>query len=298
MRKVDRLGWAAGFSFLSYGRRVGVRVNRAVELERLKAHLPPGWKPSASPIVERLYSLVFGGEDAKRGARRFNLLYADFERVERTHDTESMLEAFESNLRLFVAEWARRRVFVHAGVVGWRGQAILVPGRSHTGKTTLVAELVRAGATYYSDEFAVLDARGRVHPYVKPLAVRESANGRQTNYGVESFGGRAGAGPLPVGLVAVSSYREGARWRPRTLSAGQGMLALLDNTVSARREPERALTALEQVASRAAVLKGARGEAADTALAILALLNRNMRGTRGDDEESDRPEAEAAALFR
>ena len=285
MRKVDRLGWTAGFSFLSYGRRVGVRVNRAVELERLKEHLPPGWKPSASPVVERLYSLVFGGEGGNRGTRRFNLLYADFERVERTHDTETLLEAFESSLRLFVAEWARRRVFVHAGAVGWRGQAVLVPGRSHTGKTTLVAELVRAGATYYSDEFAVLDERGRVHPYAKPLAVRESADGRQTNYGVESFGGRAGARPLPVGLVVLSHYREGVRrWRPRVLSAGQGMLALLDNTVSARREPERALSALEQVASRAAVLKGARGEAADTARAILALLNRNLRGRRGDDK--------------
>lgn len=285
MRKVDRLGWAAGFSFLSYGRRVGVRVNRAAELERLKAHLPPGWKPSASPVVERLYSLVFGGEGGpRRGARRFNLLYADFERIERTHDAEAMLESFESGLRLFVAEWARRRVFIHAGVVGWRGQAVLVPGRSHAGKTTLVAELVRAGATYYSDEFAVLDERGRVHPYDKPLAVRESADGRQTNYGVETFGGRSGARPLPVGLVVVSRYREGARWRPRKLSAGQGMLALMDNTVSARREPERALSALQQVASRAAVLKGTRGEATDTAREILALLNRNVRGARGDDE--------------
>jgi hypothetical protein len=31
-----------------------------------------------------------------------------------------------------------------------------------------VAELVRAGATYYSDEFAVLDSRGRVHPFPRP----------------------------------------------------------------------------------------------------------------------------------
>lgn len=280
MRKVDRLGWAAGFSFLSYGRRVGVRVNRADALGLLKERLPPGWKPSKSEVVERLYSLVFGGEGRRPGVRRLNLLYADFDRIERTHDAGVMLDAFESSLRLFVAEWARRRVFVHAGVVGWRGEAVLVPGRSHAGKTTLVAELVRAGATYYSDEFAVLDELGRVHPYPSPLAVRERPGGRQTNYAVESFGGRAGAKPLPVGLVVVSSYREGARWRPRTLSAGQGVLALVDNTLSARREPERALSALGQVAARAPVLKGARGEAADTARAIIALLNRTRSATR------------------
>jgi hypothetical protein len=274
MRKVDRLGWAAGFAFESYGRRFGVRTNRAEELERLKAQLPPGWKPSRAAAVERLYSLVFGGgEGGRRGVRRFHLLYEDSERVERTHDEEVLLSAFGSRLRLFVAEWARGRVFVHAGVVGWRGRAVIVPGRSLAGKTTLVAELVRAGATYYSDEFAVLDGRGRVHPYAKPLSLREG--GRQTNHEVEAFGGRAGGRPLPVGLVVLSNYREGARWRPRALSAGRGVLALLDNTVSARREPERALDALREVAGRAPVLKGARGEAAETARAILALLNRD-----------------------
>jgi hypothetical protein len=34
---------------------------------------------------------------------------------------------------------------------------------SYSGKTTLVSELIRAGATYYSDEYAVIDERGRVH---------------------------------------------------------------------------------------------------------------------------------------
>ena len=65
---------------------------------------------------------------------------------------------------------------MHAGVVGWNGRALLLPGRTLSGKTTLVAELLRAGATYYSDELAVLDARGRVHPFPKPLAIREKGD--------------------------------------------------------------------------------------------------------------------------
>jgi len=83
-----------------------------------------------------------------------------------------VFEAFETDLQLYVAEMAPRRLFVHAGVVGWRGQAIIIPGRTFTGKTTLVAALVKAGATYYSDEYAVLDVRGRVHPYARPLGIR------------------------------------------------------------------------------------------------------------------------------
>lgn len=207
---------------------------------------------------------------------RMSVLYEDIERLARARDAEQVLDAFESALRLYVAEMARRRVFVHAGAVGWRGRAIVLPGRSRAGKTTLVAELVRAGAEYYSDEFAVLDERGRVHPFPKPLAVRDDESATQRNVEVEELGGVKGVRPLPVGLVVVSRFREGARWRPRALSAGLGALELLDNTVSARREPERVLAALERVVGSATVLKGARGEARDVAQAILE-TSENLR---------------------
>jgi hypothetical protein len=158
-------------------------------------------------------------------------------------------------------------------VVGWNDKAILIPGRSMSGKTTLVAELVRAGATYYSDEFAVLDERGRVHPFPKPLAMREGNSLKQTNYEVEHFGGSTGVKPLPVALVVVCRYGSRASWQPRRLTAGEGMLALLDNTVSARREPEQAMTALREVVLRAPVLKGVRGEASETAEMVLRSLD-------------------------
>jgi hypothetical protein len=275
MKKIDRLGWAGGTSFTAYGVRVGVRVNHPALLDTIQRYLPIGWKPSPVSVVERLYSLVHGGAAgaARPGVRRFNLLYGDITRLARTTDLDEMLERFEADLQLYVAEAARRRVFIHAGVVGWRGRAILIPGRSLSGKTTLVAELVRLGATYYSDEYAVMDRSGRVHPFAKPLQVREDASSaRQKKYEVEEFGGRAGDRPLPVGLVVSSPYRKGARWRPRRLSAGQGMLELLANTVSARRDPGAALHALQQAAATATALKGVRGEAAEVARAILKRL--------------------------
>jgi hypothetical protein len=39
---------------------------------------------------------------------------------------EDMLNQFESHVQLTVAEYAPRRVFVHAGVVAWKGAAILI----------------------------------------------------------------------------------------------------------------------------------------------------------------------------
>ncbi|MEP7147984.1 MAG: hypothetical protein ABI857_03805, partial [Acidobacteriota bacterium] len=77
---------------------------------------------------------------------------------------------FNSMLRIVVAEHARDCVFIHAGVVGWKGKAIVIPANSFQGKTTLVAELVKNGAEYYSDEYAILDEKGLVHPFPRDLS--------------------------------------------------------------------------------------------------------------------------------
>jgi len=270
MEKIDRLGWAAGFSLVSYGRRIGIRSNDPAIMDRLSKHLPPEWKPSRERVVERLYSLVTGGPSARPNLRRFNILYGDIARLARSTDLDQVLETFESDLRLFVAERARRKVFVHAGVVGWRGRAILIPGQSMSGKTSLVVEMVRAGAVYYSDEYAVLDEQGRVHPFPKTLSIRERSLYKQTEYAVETFGGRRGVKPLPVGLVLVSHYRAGARWRPQAVSAGQAILELLAHTISARQQPEKALDVLQRALAGASILKGVRGEAHEVAGSVLS----------------------------
>jgi len=253
--------------------RIGIRTNTPDLLGRLPAHLPPGWKPSPSPVVDQLFSLRVGGP-SRGNVRRYNLLYWGAGRRARSLDLDSVFETLESDLRLSVASGARRRIFVHAGVVGWNGRAILLPGRTFSGKSTLVAELLRAGATYYSDELAVLDARGRVHPFPKPLAIRKTVD-RAGRHPPESLGAVSGARPLPVGLVAFTSYRRGRRWRPARLTPGQGLLALVAHTVPVRRRTESSLAALRHVVAQAPVLKGVRGEARDAAAALLRRLERD-----------------------
>jgi hypothetical protein len=139
-------------------------------------------------------------------------------------------------------------------------------------KTHLVAELVKAGAAYFSDEYAVLDEDGWVHPFAKPLSVRSSKTAPQIETPVEEIGGVSGRKPVSVGLVAMSQFREGARWRPKRLTAGRGMLELLDNTFSARQAPERAIDILGRVASGATVMKGKRGDAAAMVSSIFAAV--------------------------
>ncbi|HWE61696.1 MAG TPA: hypothetical protein VHB98_08300, partial [Chloroflexota bacterium] len=185
---------------------------------------------------------------------------ADGSRLVRTLTDEPIYDALAGDLELYLAEFARRRLFVHAGVVGWRGRAILIPGWSRAGKSTLVAALLRAGATYYSDEYAVLDARGRVHPFPRPLSLRGAPGEHPSKHTSATFGARTGTASLPVGLVLVTRYVAGARWRPRPRSRARAVLDLFANTPSARRKPEAAFHILHQTLGDARVVSGVRGE--------------------------------------
>jgi len=86
------------------------------------------------------------------------------------------------------------------------------------------------------------------------------------------LGGVTGVKPLPVGLLLVTQFESGTQWRPRELSAGKGALALFENTVSARRQPEKALCTIQKVMSQAQGLKGRRGEAKQVVNQILQIL--------------------------
>jgi hypothetical protein len=193
-----------------------------------------------------------------------------------------VLAILESEIRQSVAAAARGRVFVHAGVVGWKGNALVIPGRSRSGKTTLVAALVKAGATYYSDEFAVLDFAGRVYPFSKPLSIRGpgGCDVHARKQSAEELGGRSGEAALPVALVALTSYRRGADWRPVRMSPGQAVLGMLAHTVPARLRPEASLVALERAVARAVVLQGERGEAAEAARVLLVEMAGGCQGSR------------------
>lgn len=188
-----------------------------------------------------------------------------------TADLHEVLEQLASSLQLSVAVHARDYLFVHAGVVGWQGRAIVIPGSSFSGKTELVAALVRAGATYYSDEFAVFDQQAYVHPYPKPISLRHGNGVHPTRYPVEHLGGHTGDEPLPVGVIVLSQYEPEARWHPRVLSPAEALLGLLEHTVLVRDQPERSLTILERAASGALTLASERGEATEL---IQPLLHR------------------------
>ncbi len=61
---------------------------------------------------------------------------------------------------------------VHAAALTAHDQTLVIRGASGAGKTTLALALLGRGWRLHSDDVAVLDDAGRVHPFPKPMNVR------------------------------------------------------------------------------------------------------------------------------
>jgi hypothetical protein len=246
--------------FTAYGVTGDVVVDDDSLAAKAQDVLPPGWRPGEPDSVQTRVEL------------RGNRVLVDGELFRWTRK-ETAIDVIDAAIRSRVAVLAPDHVFIHAGVVAHEGRALLLPGRSLAGKTTLVAALVSQGAGYLSDEFAVLDADGLVHPYPKPLSVRVKPGSlRQRDTPVESFGGVAADRAFPAEIIAVTRYERGAEWRPARRSPANGALALLSNAVPARERPAQTLAAVRRASADALVLEGTRGEAPATARDLLDRL--------------------------
>lgn len=251
-------------TFESFGVPISIEVSSEALRERLPKILPRHRRPCHSAPGDHRFRLVSKDGVSYR-------VHTPDNSFSGSSDVDVALEVLDSELRAFIAREAPEHVFVHAGVVADEGSAILIPGPSFSGKSSLVAEFVRAGAVYYSDEFAVLDADGLVHPYPKPVSLR--INGfSQSEFEIGEFGGSDGADPIPVGLVLMSRYVPGARWSPQELSPGEATLAVLSNTIPAQLRPEQAMTAVTTALRDAVTLEGERGDAAEVVADALQII--------------------------
>jgi hypothetical protein len=245
-------------SFESFGVLAELASDDPALLAAAQAMLPPGW-------------ITADGEPSVRfGVWTDGLITVDDVRVAWVPDRAAALLRLGAIVRHHVATEAPGFTFVHAGVVEAGGSAILIPGRTYTGKSTLVAELVRLGARYLSDEYAVIDDAGLVQPFAKPLSIRTGRADPLVEH-VPVARERVADYPVRAGLIVLTSYAPGARWNPSVRSTAEGALALLQNTVSARLRPDSALSATSRVARDTVFLAGQRGEARDTAKALLEI---------------------------
>jgi hypothetical protein len=256
---------AREIAFQSFGARVGVIADSPEVLDRIPALLPPDSEECPPSAADGWFSIL------ARADGSYDFLI-DGSPVTTGIDLGFALMLLEAQLRIFVGLHAPNRIFIHAGVVAHEGRAIVLPGRSFAGKTTLVLALVRAGALYYSDEFAIFDEEGFVHPYAKPVSVRDG-NDIQSDHDIDRFGGIAGEGRLGVGALVFTEYRPGAEWNPTEISPGRGALAMFSNTLAAVDRTEEAMRAIKLAVDGALMLEGERGEADEMAQDLLKRIS-------------------------
>src|SRR5579872_52571 len=254
-------GWIQGPVVSYHGIQIMFRANRPGVLAAIDSTFIPGCCAAETVKSDLTYSLE---SDESRGTYA---AYIGSRRLIQASNLDRVVDFVRSHARHAIAENSLERLFVHAGAVGWRGKAILLPGKSHAGKSLLVRELICAGALYFSDEFAVLDSDGFVHPFALPLSVR-TLNGKVACHANE-LGANTAVEPLPVGLLLFTKYKAGATFQPARLTEGRAVLELLKHIVAVRNCPRTAVRIAKSVISGCEVLHSIRGEARSITQALL-----------------------------
>lgn len=263
------------WTFQSYGARIRVNSNSADILARAKSVAIESLLLNVKTITRvKKFDQVIELTVSKSGTYTFkqNGTYLASGR-----SRKKMLKFFDTIIRICVGESAKDLVFIHAGIVGWKGRAILIPGDSFTGKSTLVAALVKNGADYYSDDFAILDENGRVRPFPRPISMRtDDGNFVPYQLPIEVLGGSIGHKHIPIGMVLLTKYEAGKRWKPKFLTQGQGILELIPFALSFKPQPEFALKVLNKVTDNAIIASSPRGNASRFAKTLLGFFDKTL----------------------
>ena len=247
------------FEYHGYGAAVRVDVPENVHLARLAQWIAP----------EVIGELCAGGNSdflltRWRGEYRLTLgdrRYGPYDNI------DDALRGLSNGVH-FLLGMRSPMTFLHAGAVEIDGEAVVFPGRSRWGKSTLVERLVDEGCGYMSDEYAVISPEGTVFPLAKPIRIR-TGDGTRATYRCPT--GVGAPGGLPCSALILTRYRKKASWSPVPLTLGNAVLRTLPSALRSNDAAEKVLTSLTAMGRTAAFYEGPRGEGEPTADDIRAL---------------------------
>lgn len=265
MSTSSRGGQVTAIGFESFGVRIRVSCDSPHVSARLAEVLPPTYTQIPSDAEAEEFALIADGPGTYTFTRGGSPVSKDL-------DLEFGMTMLQIQVRLFIGLKAPGLIFVHAGAVAIGGRCVIFPGRSFSGKTSLVAAFLKAGATYLSDEFGVLDATGMVHPFPTHLSVRHGEDERR-DVDASVFGAVTATSSLPLAAIVIADYRPGASWSPELMTPGRAALALLDNTIAALDRHAEALATFRAATARTLLLAGERGDAEPVVADVMSRLS-------------------------
>jgi hypothetical protein len=266
---------ATQFSFSSFGVGVTLDFFDSELLDRFRASLHLIFKDTLTEknadSEDRIISLRLGSRDDE-------FVYT-FENEQNVFigTEERLFRLLRTLVRVTVAGYSREKLFIHAGAVSWNGKGMILPAHSHAGKTSLVVELCRLGAEYYSDEYAVVDRDGFIHPFPKHLSIRgEGGRFDQTDTGIDEIGGVAASAPVRCELVLFCEYTSGTKtWNPSAITQGEALLKLIPHMIALPKDPKFALELGGALVNKNGLFVGERGDVGEFAPKILELLDKS-----------------------
>ena len=160
-------------------------------------------------------------------------------------------------LNVVAAETASQ-LLIHAACVGGPG-AVLLPGESGTGKSTLAAACVADGLTYLSDEYAALDRKtGMIVPYPRPLELHG-----QRLVAASTLGRVSTETPLAPAGIVFPRFQRGAPSTVTALGPGWTFLALVAHAANLGRLGAEAVPWLAALAVGCPAWQATYGDAHD-----------------------------------
>ncbi len=263
------------WSFVSYGAKVRIDSNSADILSEAEAVARHSLLSNARTVPfirepDQLIELTVSKSKIYRFALNGTYLSSG-------RSKKKFLKFFDTIIRVSVAESAKDLVFIHAGVVGWKGRAIIMPGDSFTGKSTLAAALVKNGAEYYSDDFAIIDGKGLVRAFPRSISMRtDDGNYVPYELSLDELGGVKGEKHIPVGMILFTEYGFRGRWKPKFLTPGQGIFELIPFVLSLKPQPEFSLKVLNIITKHAIIASSPRGNAENFAKTLLSFFDKRL----------------------
>lgn len=177
----------------------------------------------------------------------------------------------ESTLGLFAAEHLTERVAVHAALIVTDRGAIVVPGATHSGKSTLARAARDRGLRVLGDEYALVDvANGTVQGWPRPLRHRTPTGIERIP--LDTSEEAAAFVDHDVVLIADLAFSHDPPSLTPT-SRSEMVIHVLLNTVCAAVRPEDSFRAALALTDGAMLLAGTRGEAESTLDMLLDVLD-------------------------